>query len=132
MIVAIPVVKAGDKYHLSPHFGRAPYFAIVEVRDGKYEIREIVENPHANHERGKGEVVINLLQSRNVEAVVAMNMGYRIFEKLRSRGIKIYTIPEEASAQLTIEELAEMLAKGRLKEAERPRNYFTKHTFYTQ
>jgi cation diffusion facilitator family transporter len=41
---------------VSPHFGEAPYFALVTVRtaDGQVERQEVLPNPHANVEKAKG------------------------------------------------------------------------------
>ncbi len=51
---------------VSPHFGEAPYFALVTVRtaDGQVERQEVLPNPHANVEKAKGirvgEWLVNL------------------------------------------------------------------------
>jgi cation diffusion facilitator family transporter len=41
---------------VSPHFGEAPYFALVTVRtaDSQVERQEVLPNPHANVEKAKG------------------------------------------------------------------------------
>jgi predicted Fe-Mo cluster-binding NifX family protein len=31
LIVGVPVIGARGEYYLSPHFGRAPFYAFVEV-----------------------------------------------------------------------------------------------------
>ena len=123
MIIAIPVVKAGDRYYLSPHFGRAPYFAIIEVENSRYRFREVVENPHIDHERGKGAAVANLLISRDVNAVIALSIGYRLFVRLKEHGVKIYLIPENIRGLVSLEAAVEMLINGKLEEAEKPQEY---------
>lgn len=57
---------------ISPHFGEAPYFAIVEfdLIAKRIERQEIVENRHAGTERGKGIRVAEELLARKVDAVI--------------------------------------------------------------
>uniref|UniRef100_A0A7C4FFN2 Dinitrogenase iron-molybdenum cofactor biosynthesis domain-containing protein n=1 Tax=Thermofilum pendens TaxID=2269 RepID=A0A7C4FFN2_THEPE len=64
MRVAVPVVKSGEKLLLVSHFGRAPSFAVAEVKEGKYEVVEVFENPHIAHEHGRGAAVIDALVKR--------------------------------------------------------------------
>jgi len=49
-----PSLKAGGDYFLVPHFGRAPSFAVVEVKGGSYSVVEVLENRYVSHERGRG------------------------------------------------------------------------------
>ena len=63
MIVGIPVLKVSDRYYLNPHFGRAPYLAIIEVSGDGYRVKEVVENQYAGHGR-RGDDVINMLLLR--------------------------------------------------------------------
>ncbi|MEZ0345640.1 MAG: NifB/NifX family molybdenum-iron cluster-binding protein, partial [Infirmifilum sp.] len=46
MRVLVPVVKVEEKMFLSPHFGRAPGFAVYEVSNGNVTLVEYVENPY--------------------------------------------------------------------------------------
>ena len=41
---------------VSPHFGEAPYFALVSLRtaDGRIEHQEVHANPHVDEEKAKG------------------------------------------------------------------------------
>ena len=51
---AVPL--ADPEGTISPHFGEAPFFALVLVRtaDGQVERQEVVANPHADVEKAKG------------------------------------------------------------------------------
>ena len=87
MRVAVPVVKSGEKLLLVSHFGRAPSFAVAEVKEGKYEVVEVFENPHIAHEHGRGAAVIGELAKRGVDAVLTLGIGYGAFlQAQRPRG----------------------------------------------
>jgi cation diffusion facilitator family transporter len=67
---AVPLADAAGT--LSPHFGEAPYFALVTVRtaDGKVERQEVLSNPHANVEKAKGIRVGEWLVGLKADIVV--------------------------------------------------------------
>jgi len=56
---------------LSDHFGDAPFFALLRVRnaDGAVEERQILENPYQDQERGKGLRVAEWLVGKQVDEV---------------------------------------------------------------
>ncbi|WP_448578290.1 NifB/NifX family molybdenum-iron cluster-binding protein [Thermosphaera sp.] len=122
-LIAAPVVKAGSDYCLSPHFGKAPFFAIVEVSRNNYRILEVAENPHVRHEHGGGRRVIELLVSQGVSHVIGLGIGYGAFHRLRESGVKIYYVPaEEASGSLVLlSKAVEMFMNNQLEEALEPR-----------
>lgn len=125
LVVGVPVIRARDEYYLSPHFGRAPLFALVEVSGGEYRVLEVVENPHVIHEHRRGRRVIEFLLSRGVNTVIVLGIGYGAFYKLREQGVKIYYVPvEEANRGLVSLGVAiKMLINGQLEEAIEPREY---------
>ena len=50
MTICLPTVSdAGLTARLSPHFGRAPFFTLVETETGNVEV---VPNTHQHHEHG--------------------------------------------------------------------------------
>ena len=57
---------------VSPHFGEAPYFALVTVRlaDGLVEQQQIVANPHVTLPKAKGIRVAEWLVEQKVDAVL--------------------------------------------------------------
>jgi len=123
VIVGLPVLKVGDRYYLSPHFGRAPYFAIVEVSGSGYRVREVVENQYISHGHRRGASVVSMLLLQGVNVVVASGIGYRAFERLRELGVKVYLTPETSGRLVPLEEAIEMLISGKLEEAEEPREH---------
>jgi len=123
LIVGLPVLKVGDRYYLSPHFGRAPYFATVEVSSNGYGVRKVVENQYAGHGRRRGASVVDLLLSQGVNAVVASGIGHGAFARLRELGVKVYLTPEISGRLVPLEEAVEVLVSGRLEEARGPREH---------
>jgi cation diffusion facilitator family transporter len=67
---AFPLVSRGEE--ISKHFGEAPYFAVVDVdTERRRAVRhEILANPHAALEKGKGLQVARFLLGRKVDVVV--------------------------------------------------------------
>ncbi len=127
MILGLPIIKVGEKYYLSPHFGRAPYFALVEINGHEYKVLEVIKNPHVEHEHGRGAGVIDLVTSRGVNALIVQNMGYNAFTALRERGVKVYFIPEAVEGLITLEEAVRMFVEGNLEEAVGPRESHSHH-----
>ena len=68
--VAIPL--AAPEGAVAAEFGKAPLFAIVEVRsaDGATEDRQLVENPYIAETKGRGLKVADLLVSRRADVVL--------------------------------------------------------------
>jgi len=125
VVIAVPVVKVGSEYYLSPHFGRAPLFALIEVSSNSYKIRNVVENPYAVHERGKGRGIVEFLVSQGVNAIIVLGIGYGAFYRLKERGIKVYYVPvrEQGKGVVSLSKAIEMCVNKQLEEAVEPREY---------
>ena len=124
MIVALPSIKTSRGTYLSPHFGRARFFTLAEVADGSHRIIKVVENPFFNHTHGRREAVVDFLVSQGVEAVISLGMGPGAFEKLRSRGVKIYYVePAQPGQLVSVEEALELFTQNKLTEATEPREH---------
>jgi len=70
LLYAVPLAdRAGT---VSPHFGEAPYFALVTVRttDGRVERQEVLTNPHTDVEKAKGIRVGEWLVGLKVDGVL--------------------------------------------------------------
>jgi len=86
MKVAIPMES--DK--ICAHFGRCPYFLIVNIDNDKKEIinTKIVDNVPCDGQ-GHGKAV-KVLLSEKPDAVICINMGKNSMESLSKKGIEIY------------------------------------------
>ncbi|MEZ0345551.1 MAG: NifB/NifX family molybdenum-iron cluster-binding protein, partial [Infirmifilum sp.] len=112
--VLVPVVKVEEKMFLSPHFGRAPGFAVYEVSNGNVTLVEYVENPYkGSHEHsGHGRQVLDFIMSLRPGVVVVKSIGAGAFYRLKEAGVPIYLsndrMAEEALAKLVRGELEEL------------------------
>jgi predicted Fe-Mo cluster-binding NifX family protein len=71
------------------HFGRCPYYTLVEVREGRVVDHEVHSNPgHENHVPG---AVPEFLSGLHVNVVLAGGMGPRAIRMFDSRGIQVTT-----------------------------------------
>ena len=83
---------------LSPHFGSAPYFTLIESETG--DVR-VVSNLHSQHEPGACQTA-EALRGYGVEAVVCRALGRRAFGRMRTLGLPVF-VTEEADASGALE-----------------------------
>lgn len=82
--------KNGLDAKISQHFGRCPYFIIVNVEDGEITKTEAVENPYAQAQRGPGQVP-EFINSHNVNVLISGGMGRRAVSFFEQFGIETVT-----------------------------------------
>ena len=123
MIVAVPAIKAGEGYIVSPHFGRAPFFLLAEISGSSYKVLEVLRNEYTSHQHGRGVSVTELLKSRGVEAVIALGVGPGAFTYLKEAGVAVYYVPQEAGLRVPVEKALELFAQGRLERAHEAREF---------
>ena len=107
LVIPIEVFERGDSL-MSPHFGRAPLFAVVEIlRDGSVKSISPVENT-GEHFGGHGaaEALVSQLQP---DALVVKGMGPRGLQAFQSKGIAVFT-----GEVNTVKEAIDAYAGGRL------------------
>lgn len=111
MIIAVPTENEGglDSY-VAHHFGRAPYFTLIEVEDGEVKDVRVLEAP-ATHEPGE---LPALLRRNNVEIILAYGMGDRAAAFFESYGIKVLT-----GVEGKVREVVKAFIEDRLKTDER-------------
>ena len=94
MKIVIPVSDAGGE-HLSAHFGRAPFFAWQEVKEGKVVDRGIVPND-SEHFGGVG-LPPERIGMLNPDAVVTTGMGMRAINRFQEMGVAVLQAKSEQS-----------------------------------
>lgn len=69
LLIAVPLADMTGK--ISPHFGEAPYFALVRLRlaDGEIERQEVIANPHTAVTKAKGIRVAEWLVNQKVDVL---------------------------------------------------------------
>ncbi len=109
--IAIPVEEpSGLDAPVSMHFGRAPFYAIVEVdlKAGRVLDVKVIENVSKHF--GGGGTPAELLAGEGVEAIVVHGLGAKALALFQRLGVKAYRA-EGASAR----EVVERLLAGELK-----------------
>jgi len=112
--VLVPVVKVNDKLFLSPHFGRAPGFAVYELQGDEIANVQFFENPSSNPEEhsGHGRMILDVVSRLRPEAVIVSSIGEGAFYRLKSLGLKVYRstdrLADEAVLKLARNELEEL------------------------
>jgi predicted Fe-Mo cluster-binding NifX family protein len=87
MKVCIPTTDDnGLGGRLSEHFGRCPFFTLVDVGTGRVEI---LPNGRPDHESGECGGALGLLAHRSVQAVVCRGMGRRALDRLGGVGLPV-------------------------------------------
>jgi len=89
MKIAVPSIDhRGLESEIAHHFGRAPYYTIVHVKNGEIVNVEVVRQPFQQH--GPGDIP-NFLKSLGVNVVIAYGMGPRAQGFFRSLGMEVIT-----------------------------------------
>jgi len=113
MKVAVCAIDSNLNSQVSPVFGRAPYFLIV---DSETENFETVKNPALGAGHGAGVGASQIAISKGAKAVICGNFGPNAFSVLKMSGIKIYS----GVFGLTVGEAINKYKNGELKEAKIP------------
>lgn len=99
MRVIIPVLDRNNGHSMVlPHFGRAPYLAVVEVEDAKIRSLNLVkgEGPHeenrSEEEKGKASSIHGRIMDLKHDAIVAIRIGQRAVDDFTKAGIKILPV----------------------------------------
>ncbi len=114
MKIAATTLNGGLDDLITPQFGRAASFTIVEYDDGMKSV-EVVENKGAMQSSGAGIAAAQMLVDRDVKVLLTGNVGPKAMSVLRSAGIRIYR-----AEGLRVREAIERYAKGELEEVSVP------------
>ncbi len=79
----------GLQSEMSMHFGRCPYYVMVDVEDKEIKSSQTVDNPYfSNHTPG---AVPQFINTQNVHVMIAGGMGPKAVEMFRGFGIEVAT-----------------------------------------
>jgi len=71
------------------HFGRCPYFAIVDIDGTEFKAVEVITNPYfSNHQPGQ---VPGFIKEQNVNVMLSGGMGGRAIQFFQEYGIQTAT-----------------------------------------
>lgn len=100
----------GLKSRVSHHFGRCPYFVIVDVANSRIEKIEVVENPYfAGHQPG---MVPGFINEQGVQVMLSGGMGRRAIGFFQQYGISPAT-----GAHGTVQSTLDSYFRGDLQQA---------------
>ena len=87
--IVVPAVdKSGLNAQLAEHFGRAPYFAVVDL-DEKGEVSEVKAIPNiGEYAGGRGQTHDNILELQP-NAIIVYGMGPRGLSTFQSAGVAV-------------------------------------------
>ncbi|MCW3996070.1 MAG: cation diffusion facilitator family transporter [Candidatus Bathyarchaeota archaeon] len=98
--IAIPIVEDKGLQSLSSlHFGSAPYFAFIDVEEGKTVGFYVKENEGAKLSHKKGIQAANLLVEENVDVILVTGVGEGPFHILGDNLLRIYRLPLSTEIQ---------------------------------
>lgn len=80
----------GLNSQVSAHFGRCPYYILVEVEDDEIKRVSNVENPYYTSHGQPGQVP-NFIKQQEAEVIIAGGMGPRAIEFFNQLGIEAVT-----------------------------------------
>ncbi|MEM2926571.1 MAG: NifB/NifX family molybdenum-iron cluster-binding protein [Candidatus Bathyarchaeia archaeon] len=110
MRLIIPIEEyKGLKSAVSQHFGKAPFFALIDLRDdGEIEALKAVEN-RGEHMGGLISVE-ELITGLKPDALIVKGMGPRALYAFQSQGMAVFTGEFE-----TVEDALKAYLNGKLK-----------------
>ena len=95
---------------VAQHFGRCPYFALVDVDENEVQAVEVIDNPYyAGHQAGQ---VPQFIYDHQANVMLSGGMGGRAIQIFASMGINTAT-----GAVGTVRETLESYLGGDLREA---------------
>jgi predicted Fe-Mo cluster-binding NifX family protein len=110
--IIIPVEDQTElESHVAAHFGRAPYFAVVDFEDGK--VTAVKMEPNTGEHHGGTGHPHETLHALKPNVIVAQGMGPGGLQSFRSA--KIIVLKAKGD---TVKEVIQNFAKGKLTELE--------------
>jgi len=102
----------GFASNVNPHFGRSPYFAIVDTQTDEIDL---VKNEAARASGGAGVSAAQLISDRGVEALISGSVGPKAYTALSRGNIEMYI-----KKGGTVKEAVEAFEKGSLSQLTSP------------
>jgi cation diffusion facilitator family transporter len=98
--IAIPVEEdKGLDSRVSYHFGKSPYFVLIDLREDGLRSWFVVENRGARIERKRGIEAARLLVQHNVDVLVAREVGEGPYHVLRDSSVQLFDLGEESELE---------------------------------
>jgi len=109
--IVVPIVEdRGLDSRIAEHFGRAPYFAVVELNDKGEVIDFRVVSNVGEHFGGPGYTHDHILELKP-DAILVYGMGPRGLSTFQSKGIAVFKAEKD-----TVKDVIEAYVRGELRE----------------
>lgn len=95
---------------VDPRFGRAPWFIVVDIDAGTFDLVENTQN--LNAAQGAGVQSAQAVAGCRADAVITGHCGPKAFRALKAGGVKVYT-----GASGTVADAIEQFKAGSLEES---------------
>ncbi len=114
----IPVAEInGEDSKIYSHFGRAPYFAIIEIQKDEIQIEDFYLNEFLDREKHIGLNVVKVVIHYDLDMLFTNRIGEISFYMLKENFIDIYQVEDD---NLTIRHVVEHYRDDRLKRITEP------------
>ncbi|WP_426709457.1 NifB/NifX family molybdenum-iron cluster-binding protein [Cetobacterium sp. SF1] len=107
MKIGIPVEENNMDTRLDDRFGRAGYFAIVSLENGKIKDIEYVENIFKDESSGAGQKTAMLLSDKDVKKVIVPELGPKAKLALKELEIEAFKKGDMDNLEEALENLLE-------------------------
>jgi predicted Fe-Mo cluster-binding NifX family protein len=115
MKIAISASNQEFDEPFDPHFGRAPFFCIVDLETEEWEI---VPNPAISATGGAGVQAAQFVGEHGAKAVISGSFGPNAYVTLEAAGIEMITAPDGVT--LSVSELLDKYKAGELTSLSQP------------
>ena len=109
MKIAVPSTGENLNSMISPRFGRAPGYLVI---DSESKETKFIPNPAAGADRGAGVAAAQIIADQGVKAVVACFVGPNAFSALTAAGITVY----QAGDNISVDQATDEFKAGQLNE----------------
>ncbi|RLG89944.1 MAG: dinitrogenase iron-molybdenum cofactor biosynthesis protein [Candidatus Hecatellales archaeon] len=85
--IAIPATSSSIDSNIAEHFGRAPFYIIVDIENFEIKKYDVLENTSANS-HAPGEIP-RMLASKKINILLCKRIGYRALSYFEQFGIHV-------------------------------------------
>jgi predicted Fe-Mo cluster-binding NifX family protein len=102
--IAIPVEQnEGLDSKISPHFGKSPYFILIDLTENRPTSWSVVENPGEKTDKKKGIEAAHLLIEHKADVVLANEVGEGPYHVLRDSSIRILELDAKSEIKQVLD-----------------------------
>lgn len=100
--------KTGLNAQISPHFGRTPYFTLVDFSEQK-EVVKITTIPNTGEHYGGRSNPHDMIQEYRPDAIVVYGMGPRGLQSFQRAGISVFKTQKKTAKDIISAYIADCL-----------------------